>query len=474
MVPFGSSQTDASLSALCSCQSGLSLPARNSLRSEVSLLAVGLGRLGSVALVPDTATAGVVSLLHSVSCLGIFLSTPGFAWTEALAAILDSASYGSLLSVRSSVQVASAPLVFGAGCVGLPPSALDSGSSEALSMVQSLLWMESSPLAMGFANTGPFLSALGACLLGPPPPLKSRSRIDASLLLVEHTLPGSSLLLQSFTWAGPLLSVFGLSCGALLLASDLLCSGLPLLLRGSGCMDSAMLTWGVARSGIPVAVLELSTCGSVLAIRNSGRLGLSLLLAGNAKPELPMFPVDVAFADALLLPQSHSRVGIVLLLLDLASAEPSLMLRSHCRPGSVVLASGSMRSDPASVVPGLCGLGSLSLLQSFACLDFILSPLDHADSELPLPVKSCGCTGSLMSLCGSLCSGPSLLLLDSLEPELATFIQSPSQADVVLFALDFVDFDASLLLQSPCRLGLVASIVDLSFAGSTLLLQCFA
>ena len=331
--------------------SEVSLLIRSSEHADPIPLAFGLACLGSVFLLSATDC----TLLESL----VFLRSLAKSGVSVL--VLDPAKLESPLLLHSFAQGGLLSSISGLICLGLTFLTLDHSLLGLSLLTQSASKLDISILAFGRGHLSLPMLVLDMC--GDSPMLsKSLHRLDFAspvyrlawsdlfMLLLDASLPGSSLVLRSLGRSGLLLVLFG-SCvpGSFLLQLDHVQPDFNLSLHKPSWLDVLILIRSPGCLGFLLFVSDLATTGSLSPAQGVVALGLFVLLVGVSKSD----------------PFS--------LVLDLLHSESSSSIRSHTQPGTFFPLYASTTSGLSTTAFDVALLELPLPLQSLTYLGFFVS-----------------------------------------------------------------------------------------------------
>ena len=236
---------------------------------------------------------------------------------------LDGGKPGSALPVRGSAYSESPALIYSIARTGLvfPLSVAETATPGLLLFPRTFARLALAVFVCGYKE------------LGFPLPMQSMSRPEVatlvvglacvgsifSLLVVEATRPGPSLLLRSVSRPGSLLSALGSA------QSDFSSSS-----RSSARLGSTALIFGAARSGSLASAPGCGSLGSLMLLRSPARLAALASVSSFSHPDLPVPPRQPSRSGSSVSASGMSCAGSVSSLSVVECAQPgfSMFLRS--------------------------------------------------------------------------------------------------------------------------------------------------
>ena len=257
---------------------------------------------------------------------------------------------------------------------------------------------ESCPFLQSFAKLGLPVFALDFLRLEFSTLLRSLGHFGLSIFVLKFTALGfSSLALDRINSD---LSSFPHSCArfdSTISALDFLHLESLLLPHGSGCLDLAMLVFGLckmepslsslenmllgfllflhsfAHLSFAVSVLDFLHLGFSLSVRQLGRMGFPFLTFGRCQAASSSSAVDLSPSDFSLSLQSSSQLDPVLLVFDLLHPDFMFLLHQLACFELASSTSDKFQVDSPSPASDFTLLGSLALFRNPGCPGIIAS-----------------------------------------------------------------------------------------------------
>ena len=205
----------------------------------------------------------------------------------------------------------------------------------------------------------------------------SQSRFEFSLLVPDPAHFGSMVLMQSYSNVGSRPFVFGcLRLGFLASLSDMLHSGLSMLLQSFAAFGFTLLVLGMACSGFPPLVLDCAWPGSMPFVRDRVRSGSIPSTLGCSELGFLLSVLDFLHLGFLLPIQSSE------------CPEPTAFVFSTARFEFPILMLDSMTLGPLLLSRSPIQLELTFLAFGESCPGPLLFSLDHAQIGSPLPLHS--------------------------------------------------------------------------------------
>ena len=295
---------------------------------------------------------------------------------------------------------------------------------------------------------------------GSPLLLQSSARIGPTLFVPDFLRPGSVLLSRSSTRSGSSSAAFG---AAWLEAST--------LVLAVGQSESASSSRSLAQPELVFSALDFLNLGSLPSARSLTKPGVT-----PSAPDLLNLDSSVLLRCATRLEStlfvfSRAVVGSSTSALDLLHLGLSVPSRSLSHLGPMLLAFSGARLDALLPVLEEILSGSVALLRSFARPGSSPLALDTAQAGPSLPFHSLSWPGSVLSTTGASCPGFPSVVPDCATLDLPLPPRGHACSDVSVLALDLAHSGPVALLRSSSHLGPSLLAPDLLQTGPPPLMQ---
>ena len=252
------------------------------------------------------AESGSAISVRSLAHLGFMLSAMGLCRVGFLALLLDFAQFDPSMLLHSFV------------CLGLPSPVPEFTHLSLPLSLQSFMCCGFAVFIFGVSELEPAVLVLDSVHLELPPSSRSPAWLGSSALLLAMADVGFLILLHNFGWADfsvPLVGVAWFEPPPSLL--DFAQLGFSASLRSFVCGESALLSLGMAKSG------------SFLLLLDAFQIEPILFPQSPSCPELCVFTLDLCHVGFMLFVHSHGRLESSILVLDFLVLGSSTPLRSY-------------------------------------------------------------------------------------------------------------------------------------------------
>ena len=212
---------------------------------------------------------------------------------------------------------------------------------------------------------------------GPSASLHSFGHPGLCSLLLNFAHPGPSMLLHHVASAGPTLLAFGATCsGSCMSALDAVTLGLVVSLRSFVCPGFALLLFDCAQPGFPPFARQYTRLEFA-----ASTLGLS-----RVEPVFSLSVIDASWGGSSLSLRSFARSESALLAFDFLHMDSVLLMQSFVRFDSLPLCFGLARVGSVfslSVIEETL-FGPSPLTRSFACPESVVLLVDFMGADFAL------------------------------------------------------------------------------------------
>ena len=301
----------------------------------------------------------------------------------------------------------------------------------------------------------------------------------AELLLPLFDVSNMGFPVSVQSLARPNLATFALevaSIGFSLLARSLACLDLLLPIFEAGQLEFSMPVQQFLRVGFFTFPLAVTRTGSPSSIVASAAIGSPVLIQSTVKSDsvlLILLTASVGFSTSL---QTFAWLDLVVPALDFLHPGSFTLLRCPARVGFSPSCIGQSKPFNAGLlsVTDFFPTGSATSVRSYTCLGSVILVLDLAQIDLMVSLQSLGYLDLLLFALDRVHIESSVLLQDSACCGSSLSILGLACIALPVFVFDHIAFDFSVPVQSSVHLALALPVVDFAHVGFPSSLQSFS